>query len=234
MRIVVVSCPRRKPIQAIWKRCQEEHWPDCPFPIDILSPHPDFGWNANLNTHLGTLKDEFILLMLDDNFLRPAPIGSYTENIQKVLFIMDAHSDIALIKLQAGGAHSPELKFPAWDRLREYDRAHHPFKRTNLTPSVYRRDWLWRMTMAVLTDIGHARDAGRNGAIEFEVTGTLLTEDVKRWPERMLGIYRGPNGSGGESLLECIANNAVEEGKMRPMEELALLCKGVPGIEAFL
>ncbi len=234
-RLVVVSCPRRKPIQEIWKACQLANWPDCPYPIDIMNPDPDVGWNANLLKHLRTVSEEFILLMLDDNFINPAPAGQYTQNIADVLVLMEAMPNIGLIKLQAGGAHAPEIPFPQWNRLREYDRVHHPFKRTNLVPSIYRRTWLQRFSTAVLEAAPNTNDKGRLGALEFESTGTLLTADEIKWPEKMLGIHRPlPDGGGGDSLLDCIANDAVLEGKMRPIEPLMTLCKGVEGIEAFL
>lgn len=234
-RLVVVSCPHRQPIQQIWKHCQEANWPDCPFPIDILSPDPDVGWNANLIKHLRTIAEEYVLLLLDDNFIEPAPVGEYTSNMVAVLQVMTDHPDIALIKLQAGGAHAPEVQFYPWDRIREYDRAHHPFKRTNLIPSMYRRSWLIRLSSAVLQACGAPSDIGRNGAIEFEMTGTLLTKNRMEWPERMLGIHRpAPDGGGGHSLLTCMANDAVLEGRMRPIPVLQQLCVGVPGIEAFL
>lgn len=230
-RIVVVSCPRRAPIQEIWWRCFKQSWPDCPFPVTVLSPEVDLGWNANLIALLNTLSEEFILLMLDDNFIEPSP----SDDIRRVVELMTAHPDIALVKLQAGAAHAPEYEFPEWDRIREYDRAHHPFKRTNLVPTLYRRTWLHRLASAVLSDIGPARDVGRNGAIEFEMTGTLLTMNAYLWPERMMGIHRPlPGGNGGESFLSCMANDAVLEGRMRPIDALQHLCVGVPGIEAFL
>ncbi len=234
-RLVVVSCPRRKPIQEIWKACQLASWSDCPYPIDIMNPDPDVGWNANLLKHLGTLSEDFILLMLDDNFINPSGDGEYTRNINDVLVLMEAMPNIGLIKLQAGGAHAPELPFPQWSRLREYDRVHHPFKRTNLIPSIYRRSWLQRFSAAVLEAAPNTNDKGRLGALEFESTGTLLTADEVKWPEKMLGIHRpGPDGGGGDSLLDCIANDAVLEGKMRPIPVLMNLCDGVEGIEAFL
>jgi len=230
-RLVVVSCPRRKPVQQIWLKVQRENWPDCQFPIDILSPDPDIGWNANLIKHLEALTEDFILLMLDDNFLHGGP---WTDNMRSVLTLMREHPEIGMIKLQAGGAHAPEIKHD-WDRIREYDRRHHPFKRTNLIPTMYRRDWLLRLCHAVLDRCGARNDIGRGGAIEFEVTGTLLTEDAQRFPEKMLGIHRPePDGGGGHSLLECIANDAIVEGRMRPLDQLKALCVGVEGIEAFL
>ena len=231
-RLVVVSCPRRAPIQQIWWDCFKRSWPDCPFPVTVLSPEIDLGWNANLITLLNTLSEQFVLLVLDDNFIEPS---LDFEGLRCVILMMNELPDIALVKLQAGAAHAPELEFPDWDRIREYDRAHHPFKRTNLVPTLYRRTWLHRLSSAVLSEIGPARDVGRNGAIEFEMTGTLLTMNAENWPERMMGVHRPlPGGNGGDSFLTCLANDAVLEGRMRPIDVLQNLCVGVPGIEAFL
>ena len=230
-RLVVVSCPARKPLQEIWEKCFLAAWPDCELPVTILSPENDIGWNANLIALLETLSDEFILLTLDDNFIEPST--QYNENICRVLRTMRDNPDIGMIKLQAGGAHAPEIPFPAWDRIREYDRRHHPFKRTNLIPCMYRREWLLRLSRAVLAHCGPEADKKRQGAIEFEMEGTRITEDATAWPERMLGIHRPePDGSGGHSLLTCYANDAVTGGKIRPF--LRDLCAGVPGAEVYL
>jgi hypothetical protein len=230
-RLIVVSCPARKPLQEIWKKCHSEAWPDCPFPVTILSPEDDLGWNANLIRCLESIDETYVLLMLDDNFLEPSP--HYTANIRAVLELMSDRHDIAMVKLQAGGAHAPEIPFPAWPRIREYDRRHHPFKRTNLIPCMYRRSWLLRLSRAVLSDCGPERDKGRSGAIEFEMTGTKLTCDAANWPERMFGIHRPePDGSGGDSLLVCYGNDAVTGGKIRPF--LSHLCDGVAGAEVYL
>lgn len=230
-RLVVVSCPKRQSLQAIWRNCFAAAWPDCPLPVTILSPEEDIGWNYNLIRCLEQVEEEFILLMLDDNFLEPSP--DYTANVNAVLDLMTRHTDIALVKLQAGGAWPPEVFFPEWPRIQEYDRRPHPFKRTNLIPAMYRRSWLIRLCKAVLDYCGPDRDKARHGAIEFEIAGTLLTENSDSWPERMFGIHR-PNkdGGGGQSLLHCYANDAVTAGKIR--ENLRYLCEGIPGAEVWL
>lgn len=233
-RLVVASCPKYAPIQELWLRALHANWPDCPHPVTIISPEDDLGWNANLIRFLETVSEDLILLFMDDNVI--APNQDCTANIQLVIDLMSAHRNIAMVKLQAGGAHAPELKFEPWPRLREYDRRPHPFKRTNLGgPAMYRREWLMRLSRAVLKECGPKQDKGRQGAIEFEVTGTMLTANESAWPEKLLAIHR-PNadGGGGDSLLICVANNAVTGGKVREVEYLRSLCVGVPGIEAFL
>lgn len=210
MRIVVVSCPSREQLQRIWKSCLAFSWPDCPFPVTVVSPENDAGWNANLVAALSRMSDDFVLLMLDDHFMLR---GELTLNVNTALAFMRAHPEVAMIKLQLGNAHPPESRCAEFPRLGEYDRLHHPFKRTNLVPALYRRDWLLRLSSAVLAHIGPERDAGRNGAIEFEVTGTELTEDAARFPGRLLGIYRDEaTGWRGESLLECMHNDGYREG----------------------
>ena len=93
-RLVVVSCQRRKPIQEIWKACREANWPDCPFPIDIISPDEsqDRGWNANLIAHIDKLSETFVLLMLDDNFIEPRQ--PLTSNIRALLELMKAQAQL--------------------------------------------------------------------------------------------------------------------------------------------
>lgn len=239
MRILVVSCAARKPLQDLWLAIQRAHWPDCPYKIDILSPVVDAGWNANLITYLRSIDDDLIAVFLDDHFICEAKPGEITENMATLVTMMTDRPDIGMCKLQAGNAAPPEIPFPLWPRLAEYDRAHHPFKRTNLVPTLFRREWLLRLASAVLDRLGPSQDIGRNGAINFEVTGTLLTEDPVAWPEKMLGIHRpNPDGGGGQSILTCMDNDAVREGKLKPMqgqeaETLLRLRVGIEGLEAF-
>jgi hypothetical protein len=235
-RLIVASCPRYRPIQELWLRCLNANWRDCPFPVTIISPENDIGWNANLIRGLEAITEPLVILFMDDSCIDAVQDGNPTDNVNAVVELMSAHPDIAMVKLQAGGAHAPELPCPEWDRLREYDRASHPFKRTNLGgPAMYRRDWLHRLSSTVLSVCGPERDKGRSGAIEFEMTGSLLTKDANAWPERLLAIHRpDADGSGGRSLLSCTGNDAVTGGKVREIASLRQMCEGIPGIEVFL
>lgn len=175
--------------------------------------------------------------MLDDHLLAESRPNEYTHNLNDLVLLMNLLPNIGMVKLQAGNAWPPEIEFPQWNRLREYDRAHHPFKRTNLVPTMFRRAWLHRLSSAVLENCGAAHDQGRKGALEFEVQGTLLTEDVKAWPERMLGIHRPhADGGGGDSLLNCIDNDAVREGRLKlgVVPVLEKVMGHLEGVEAFL
>src|SRR5262245_39474386 len=123
-RIIVPSCPRREPIQRIWRQCFEKNWSDCPWSVTIVSPENDVGWNQNLLAALRSVKESFVLMLLDDYFLIPQRGESYTSNMELVLALMMADPSIALIKLQASYAASPELNFGHWSRIKEYDREH--------------------------------------------------------------------------------------------------------------
>src|SRR5678815_3234499 len=195
-RLLVVSALHRKPILDIWKQCQQRNWPDCPLPIDVLAANPDVGWNANLILYLDSITESYVVLMLDDHFIDNSAAGDYSTNLGIALEIMDNTRDIGMIKLQAANAACPDMPFPGYDRLREYDRVHHPFKRTNLVPTLFRRTWVRRLSAAVLSHVGVDGDEARYGALAFEMKGTELTEDAVGWPERMLGVYRpGPSES---------------------------------------
>lgn len=242
MRIVVASCKGREPILDIWMVCKTAFWGDCIYPVDIIPLDEDRGWCANLIQYLDMVEDDFVLLMLDDHFVDPIQDGKISENIATAISIMESMPDIGMIKVQAGNAACPDLPFAPWDRLKEYDRRHHPFKRTNLVPTLFKRSWLRRLSQAILDSQGTEQDQGRNGAINFEVRGTLLTKNEIDWPERMLGIDRpNPDGGGGRSLLACISNDGVREGKLQLQPDSINLIKRVgldinqiPGIERFL
>lgn len=227
-RLIVVSCPPRKPIQDIWWKCQQTAWPDCPFPITMLSPEHDVGWNENFLALAQTIDEEFILFMLDDHWLEPLRNGErLTSNMLNVLAFMKQCQDVAFVKVQAGNAWSPELPVPEWDRLGEYDREHHPFKRTNIVPTMFRRSWLVRFLQAVLNACEANEDRGRTGALAFEGKGTRLTMNRNEWPERMLGIDRPkPDENCNKSLLNCIASDGIREGRLQKSAELELTAAG--------
>lgn len=213
------------------------HWPDCPIPKEILSPENDVGWNANLVAWLGAVQEPLVLLLLDDHFPSKGQPGEWNRGLDTARELMATYPDIAMIKMQAGNAAAPELPFPPNPQLKEYDRKLHPFKRTNLVPTLFRREWLRRLSAAILGLCGPAKDIGRLGALEFEVAGTLLTADATLWPERMLGIDRpDKDGGGGKSLLQCIANDGLREGRLQVQEQLrdVIDINSIPGIEAFL
>jgi hypothetical protein len=195
----------------------------------MLSPDIDVGWNANFLALAQTIDEEFILMLLDDHWLEPLRNGeSLSENMLKVVSLMKKHSDIAFVKVQAGNAWSPELPCPEWDRLGEYDRAHHPFKRTNIVPTMFRRSWLCRLLIALLAECGMYDDRGRNGALVFEGIGTRLTMNSDEWPERMLGIDRPkPEENCNKSLLNCIASDGIREGHLQRSAEIELTAAGV-------
>lgn len=238
-RLLVVSCPHRKPIQEVWRAYQRENWPDCPLPIDMLSPEKDIGWNANLLAYLDTIDEDFLLLMLDDHFPAESEPEEFTASIRSLVCLMSERPDIGMTKVQAQNAHPPEVVFSAWPRLREYDRDHHPFKRTNLVPTLFRTTFLKRLVKAVLAVITPELDKGRDGALHFEVIGTLLTENSAAFPERILGIHRPlPDYSCAGSLFRSVDGDAVREGRLKLLtgtdaESLRRMTQGIAGLEAF-
>lgn len=232
-RLVVVSCPRYEPIQEIWKQCQRVQWPNCDIPITILSPVEDIGWNHNLIRYLDTVTEDLILLCLEDHFIASNP----SEDIAKAIRFMEENPCFGLMKLQAANAANPDLSFPDWPRLKEYDREPHPFKRTNLVTTLFRRDFLRRLSAHVLEMCGHHRDKGRRGALEFEVMGTYLTVNKERYPERMLGINRDNDGE-DQSLLRLLCGDGVREGYMqithKELEDCGVDLASIPGLQAFI
>lgn len=232
-RIVVVSCPRYQPIQEIWRRCQQINWPTCNIPITILSPTEDIGWNRNLIRYLDTITEDLILLCLEDHFIAADP----SEDINRAIQFMTDHPEFGLMKLQAANASNPDLEFPEWPRFKEYDREPHPFKRTNLVTTLFRKDFLRRLANDVLEACGPARDKGRRGALEFEVTGTLLTENGNRYPERMLGINRDDE-SINLSVMPLLGGDGVREGYLRvshqELEQCGIDLATIPGVQAFI
>ena len=244
--VIVASCLAYAPICTVWHRCREVFWPDCPFPVTTIAPDHDPGWNAGILESIAGHATKYVILFLEDHFLEPTFDHSYTENVNRVIALADSDDSIGLVKLQTGNAWAPEIPFPAWPRLAEYDREPHPFKRTNLVPTLFRTKFLADLCNTILhrpfscrtIGVRHFGDKGRDGALAFEQLGTELTEDSTRWPERMLGINRA---DGHKSLLGSIIGDCVRHGKLCiPDAEIAFL-KGhgidilsVPGIERFL
>ncbi len=219
-RILVVSCPKRKPVQDMWWICQKRNWPDCPFPIDVISPDLDIGWNTNLINYLKRYTEAFVLLLLDDHWIDSSiPASELTVNMERVLDIMRAQPEIASVKVQAGNAASPDFDFTPWNRLGVYDRRDHPFKRVNLVPTIFRREWLKRLSDNIrflISENLRWKDTGRFGALAFERIGTYLTMDADKYPELMLGINRDSHDPACTvSLLQSYGNDALREGRLQ-------------------
>lgn len=92
------------------------------------------------------------------------------------------------------------------------------------------------MALAVLNNAGAYEDRGRTGALAFEGIGTKLTMDSLRWPERILGIDR-PGDQTYKSLLVCVANDGIREGRLQralSLEKLGIQPGEIEGIEAFV
>ncbi len=192
--------------------------------------HEFAGWNASLISTLESISDDIVVLFLDDHFIQSVDHHAFVQAFQ----LMTLDSTIGLIKLQAGNAHSPELQFEnrsypfLIDRLGEYDREHHPFKRCNLVPTMFRRTFLLRLLRAVLANHCTSGDVGRTGALNFEVGATLETENATLYPERILGIRREPpDYPATKSIITCVANDGVREGVLQPHVILELKQMGI-------
>ncbi len=231
-RLAVVSCPHRKPVQDMWWTCQKRNWLNCPFPIDVIAPNVDVGWNANLINYLRGHREPFVLLLLDDHWI-DSGISSdeLTANMESVLDIMRADPQIASVKVQAGNAASPDFDFTPWNHLGVYDRRDHPFKRVNCVPTIFRREWLKRLSDNVRFIMSENRrwsDKGRLGALAFERVGTYLTMDAEKYPELMLGINRESHDPAcAASLLKCYGNDALREGRLQQHVEEEVTRDGI-------
>jgi hypothetical protein len=216
----------------MWWTCLKRNWPDCPFPIDVISPDDDIGWNENLIRYLRTQATTFVLLLLDDHWIDGGiPSLELTANMERVLEIMRARPEIASVKVQAGNAASPDVEFESWTRLGVYDRRDHPFKRVNLVPTIFRREWLRRLSNDIrflMSENRRWKDKGRLGALAFERVGTYLTMDSEKWPELMLGINRESHDPAcAASLLKSYGNDALREGRLQQHVEAEVLRDGI-------
>lgn len=81
--VLVVSCDRYADLWSPFFCQLSEYWSDCPFPVYLVSNEkaaadinavslrvgPDMSWSDNLRTALDDVKEEYVLLFIDDLFL---------------------------------------------------------------------------------------------------------------------------------------------------------------------
>lgn len=255
LEILVLTCDRYAPFWPIVAACWHAYWSDCPFRWRLLTNHArpagyphlcldgDPGWNRNILKATEDMASPYVMLMGEDHFIAPERNGNkYSENMTRVCDTLDENPDVGAVGV--GTFHPPELPWPAWMRLGEIDRTHHPFKRAS--PScgkVFRVAFLRRLCAAVMESIGQGADVGRNGGINFEVEGTRLSENAAAFPERILACARHPGRELG--LLEFIGGGwAVSGGKFasydnpadrRQIEDaLGYPVASIPGIAPWL
>jgi hypothetical protein len=85
--VIVASCDRYSDTWDTYNVLFERFWPECPFPVYLLSNKrgcsfpriqslrvgPDLSWSSNLLAGLAQIRQEYVILMVDDLFLtRPA------------------------------------------------------------------------------------------------------------------------------------------------------------------
>lgn len=90
LAILLVSCDRYKDLWPLCTQMIRRFWPDCPSPIYLVSNEPasiegmrnlaigpDSGWSANLIAALKRVREEYVLLYLEDLIL-DAPVPTET------------------------------------------------------------------------------------------------------------------------------------------------------------
>jgi hypothetical protein len=88
LAVLIVSCDRYKDLWPLCTSMLARFWPDCPYPIYLMSNEPaqfpglrnlaigpDKGWSANLIKALEAISEEYVLLFLEDLILE-RPVDS--------------------------------------------------------------------------------------------------------------------------------------------------------------
>ena len=218
--ILLPSCSKHMPVWPIWAACAAAYVPGMNLRWRIVSDgsealapgwpvfwlKDDVGWCSNL---LAALSDRTFTFVWIEDFV-PAPSTSgqrWADNVASALSVMRRDPSVGLLRLSM--AHEPELPYHGWDRVGEYDRESHPFKRASLQPGIWRTDFLRRLMKALLAQMPASKDVGVQGAYELEVDGTRLLCDAGAWPERCLGTRRAM------PLLSPIIGDIVHAGRFK-------------------
>jgi len=92
-------------------------WPDCPYVVYLgtdtgsyaniptINTGKDFGWATNTRLILNTIKEEYIVLLLEDYFLESRPID--TKKIQEYIDHMEQHKIGCLRLFPCPGPNRP-------------------------------------------------------------------------------------------------------------------------------
>ena len=98
MKIIVLSCSKNEELFAPFKHCLEKYYPNHPEVIyytdgivnpyykTIVVPHDINHWTTGLREFLEQIVDDYVLLMIDDIFIRKPVDAQRIESAQLILF----------------------------------------------------------------------------------------------------------------------------------------------------
>jgi hypothetical protein len=169
--VLVPSCDAYRDIWPAFFDSLFRSWPDCPFPVVLLSNEaectdprittlkvgPDLGWSANLRKALAELPQKYVLLVIDDLF----PTARI--DTTKILELMTEVGDFNYLRLNP---------HPGPRRTLSARVGHVPsgdIYRTSTVYSVWRRQVLGELL----------RDD--ESAWQFELNGSARSDHFDRW-----------------------------------------------------
>jgi hypothetical protein len=145
MAIVIPSCDKYSDLWPSFFFFFKKYWPDCPYPVYLLANDLkcdyvgvttirlglDVSWASNLNKALDTIKEQRILILLEDYFLTERVDGKLIEHYESLMkkdnlaYIRlvpvpppdaDSAVDERLGIINKGSAYRTSLQAAIWDR----------------------------------------------------------------------------------------------------------------------
>ena len=142
MKFIVTTCTKSAWVLTVFDHMFEKFWPDCPWEKEVVIG--DVPWSDMMRSYLEGIKDEFVLIMLDDYVLTDR---AETRSVRDCLDIIRAFPEVQFVRLEP--CPGPELPW-GWADLRrigQFDKAtkRHPCYLSSLMPTIWRRGHLLRM-----------------------------------------------------------------------------------------
>jgi hypothetical protein len=174
LSILISSCDRYSVCWRPFEHGLEKYWPDCPFPVYLISNQLDFpsprvstlrlgkdaGWAPNLISALSGIDTPYVLYMQEDYWLN-APVN--TARLREYLAVME-ESGAEYLRLAA--VPGPDADFPLDPRLGALSPEAE--FRTSLQAAIWRKDALLELLLPdengwLFETDGSVRSASRPG-----------------------------------------------------------------------
>lgn len=210
--VIVLSCDRYSDFWPLFARRWRKYWPECPFPVYILSNErdfelegiraikvgPDINWSRNLRVALSQIAEPRVLLMMED-----APLAGMVSNhaIAKLIEIFSSR-EMNYLNLKASPPPRQQIKGQLVASIPSG-----ALYRVAAVPSLWKKSVLLELLMDGET------------AWQFEIQGSRRSNGIP-------GFF--VTGTKAFELLHCVI-----KGKIDPRAERRLRIDGDRGWESF-
>jgi hypothetical protein len=198
MKVLALSAPQREDVQDMYRYFHNYYWPDCNWELEFLDGPTDPGWTRRLLIWLRKHREDPYLMINLDDYVYSKLVDEYWVNV--AFNALKDFPNIGCIQLYK--VKEPEYISGQLPCFGQFSKDGALEKRSQVLPSLYRRDFLIAMCENVLTRITPEQDRAWVGAYNFELYGGA--------PSCTLDVLT-PLAGHDNAPIQIV--NAIEQGK---------------------